>query len=119
MDSLAYIDARLDELTNVIREAMSASAPKGQSAKQTLVSFPPRILANIREKNRLRRQWQINRDPTTKNRVNRLDMWIGIEVKGWRNSQCFETIVPMNLEYQSLWNLTCDSISQAALASFR
>jgi hypothetical protein len=49
---------------------MSASAPKSQSAKQPFVSIPPMILANIREKNRVRRQRQI-----------------GIELKEWRNAQ--------------------------------
>ena len=68
MDSVEDIDARLDELTNAIHDAMSASAPKIQPAKQPLVSIPPTILANIRTKNRLRRQWQIDRDPATKNR---------------------------------------------------
>ena len=53
MDSLEDIDARLDELTNAIHEAMSASAPKSNPAKQPLVSIPPTILANIREKNSL------------------------------------------------------------------
>ena len=54
MDPVVGIDARLDELTN-------ASAPKSQPAKQSLVSITPTILANIREKSRLRRQWQIDR----------------------------------------------------------
>ena len=67
MDSVEVIDARLDELTSAIHEAMSASVPKSQPAKQPLVSVPPTILVNIHEKNRLRRQWQIDRDPATKN----------------------------------------------------
>ena len=46
-DSVEDIDARLDELSNAIQEAMSASAPKGQPAKQPLVSIPPMILANV------------------------------------------------------------------------
>ena len=78
MDSVEDIDARLDELTNAIHETMSASAPKSNPAKKTLVSIPSTILANIREKNRLRRHWQIDRDPATKNRINRLQRWIGI-----------------------------------------
>ena len=57
VDSVKDIDARLAELTSAIQEVMSASAPKGQSAKQPLVSIPHTILVNIREKNRLRRQW--------------------------------------------------------------
>ena len=61
MDSVEDIDARLDELTNTIHEALSASAPKSQPAKQPLVSLPPTILANTREKNGLRRHWQIDK----------------------------------------------------------
>ena len=56
VDSVEDIDARHDELNNAIHEAMSASAPKSQSAKLPLFSTPPTIFANIRENNRLRRQ---------------------------------------------------------------
>ena len=55
------IDARLDELTSAIHETITASASKRQPAKQPLLSIPPTIIANIREKNRLRRDWQISR----------------------------------------------------------
>jgi hypothetical protein len=72
VDTVEDIDARLDELTCAIHEAMSVSASKSQPGKQLLFSVPPTILANIREKNRFKRQWQINRNPVTKNRVNRL-----------------------------------------------
>ena len=67
MDSVDDIDARLDEQTNAIHEAMSTSVPKSKPARQPLVSIPPTIIANIREKDMLRRQWQIDRDSVTKN----------------------------------------------------
>ena len=44
MDSVEDIDARLDELTSAILEAMFASAPKSQPAKQPLVSILPTII---------------------------------------------------------------------------
>ena len=106
MDSVEDIDARLDELTSAIHEAITASAPKRQPAKQPLPSIPPTILANIREKNRLRRDWQINRDPATKNRINRLQRWIGFEIKEWRNAQWSDTLESLNPEDQSLWKMT-------------
>ena len=81
---------------------MSASAPKSKPAKQPLVSIPPKILANIREKNRLRRKWQIDRDLATENRVNRLQRWIAIELKEWRNAQWADTIESLSPEDQSL-----------------
>ena len=76
MGSIEDIDARLIELTNAIHEAMSVSAPKGQPVNQLLVSVPSTILANNHDKNRLRRQWYIDRNPATKNRANRLQRWI-------------------------------------------
>ena len=54
VDSVEDIDARLDELTNAIHEATSASAPKYQPAKEPMNSTQSAIIANIREKNRLR-----------------------------------------------------------------
>ena len=81
---------------------MFASAPKSKPAKPPLVSIPPTILAYISENNRLRRQWQIDRDPATKDRVNRLKRWIGIVVKEWRNAQWADTIESLDHEEQTL-----------------
>ena len=44
-------------------KTMSALAPKRQPVKQPKLPIPSKILANIRVKNRLGRQRQINRDP--------------------------------------------------------
>jgi hypothetical protein len=63
VDSVEDIDARLDVLTSAIHETMSASAPKSQTAKQPNISILPMILVNIQVENRLRRQWQIDREP--------------------------------------------------------
>ena len=46
------IDARLDELTSAIHEAMFVAAPNKQPVKQLQPYIPPRILTKIRE-NRL------------------------------------------------------------------
>ena len=96
VESVEDIYARLDELTSAILEAITASAPKKEPATQTLPSIPPTILANIREKNRLRRDWQINRNPATKKRINRLQRWIGFEIKEWRNAQWSDTLESLN-----------------------
>ena len=102
MDSVDDIDARLDEQSSAIYEAMSASAPKSQPANQAIVSILFTILPNIGEENRLRRQCQIGRDPATKNRVYCLKMWIGIELNEWRNSQWADTIGSLNPEHPYL-----------------
>ena len=60
VDCVEYIDSRIDDLTSVIHEAIAASAPKSQPPKQQQLSIPSTILANIREKDRFRRLWQID-----------------------------------------------------------
>ena len=83
---------------------MSASAPK--TPKQPLVSIPLTILANILEKNRLRRQWQFDRDPSIKNRVRCLQRWIAFELKKMRNAQWTDKIESLNPDDQSIWKMT-------------
>ena len=55
VDSIEDIDAKLDELTSAIHEAITASAPKRQLAKQPLPSNLHTILSNIRDKYMMRR----------------------------------------------------------------
>ena len=102
--SVEDIDARLDELTNAIHEAMSASGAKSQPAKQPLLCIPPMI--NAKRRIGLGDSGRINGDPATKNRVNRLQRWIGIELNKWWKTQWADTIESLNREDQSLWKMT-------------
>ena len=79
--------------------------------------FYPRFSRNIQEKYRLRRQWQISREPVTKNRGNRLQSWIGIELKEWRNDSWGMRIPNPNPPLQFPGGLAClDSEKAEALA---
>ena len=69
-DSVEDRDARLEELTSAIHEALSASASRSQKPSSLNSLFRPQILANIREKNRLSRLWHTDRDPASKNGIN-------------------------------------------------
>ena len=57
-------------------------------------------------KNRLRRQWQITRDPALKAEVNRLQRSVTRWVKEWRNGQWSATLESLDPEDQSLWRTT-------------
>jgi hypothetical protein len=60
----------------------------------------------IRLKNRLRRQWQITRDPALKAEVNRLQRSVTHQLNEWRNDQWSGTLESLAPEDQSLWKMT-------------
>ena len=60
------------------------------------------IQDEIRLKNRLRRQWQITRDPTLRAEVNRLQRSVTRRLNEWRNDQWSATLDP---EDQSVWRI--------------
>jgi hypothetical protein len=66
------IDKCVEELTSAIHEATAASAPKRRHRADPRPPLPASIQDEIRLKNRLRRQWQVTRDPALKAQVNRL-----------------------------------------------
>jgi hypothetical protein len=60
----------------------------------------------IRLKNRLRRRWQITRDPALKAEVNRLPRSVTRRLNEWKNDQWSATLESLNPEDQSLWRMT-------------
>ena len=71
-----------------------------------VANLPSTILANIHEKNKLMSLWQIRSDPAAKNRINRLQSCIEIELKERRNAQRADTLECLNSKDQSLWKTT-------------
>ena len=57
-------------------------------------------------KNRLRRQWQITRDPTLTANFNRLQKSVTRRLNEWRNDQSNSTLESFDPEDQSLWRMT-------------
>ena len=55
---------------------------------------------------RLRRRWQVTRDPALKAEVNRLQRLVTRRLNEWRNDQWSATLDSLNPEDQSLWKLT-------------
>jgi hypothetical protein len=66
------IDKSVEELTSAIQEVTAASAPKRRHRAKLRPPLPASIQDEIRLKNRLRRQWEVTRDPALKALVNRL-----------------------------------------------
>jgi hypothetical protein len=64
------IDTCVEEMSSAILEALAASTPKSRPCHDPRPPIPARTQDEIRLKNRLRRQWQITRDPAPKAKVN-------------------------------------------------
>ena len=56
-------------------------------------------------KNRLRRQWQVTRDPTLRAEVYRMQRSVTRRLNEWRNDQWSATLESLNPEDQSLWRM--------------
>jgi hypothetical protein len=66
------IDKCVEELTSAIQEATAASASNCRPRADPRPPLPGIIQDGIHQKNQLRRQWQVTRDPALKVQVNRL-----------------------------------------------
>jgi hypothetical protein len=74
----------VDELTSAIHEATAASAPKRRPRADPRPPLPSSIQDETRLKNRLRRQWQVTRDPALKAEVNSVQRSMTYQLKEWR-----------------------------------
>jgi len=84
---MAAIDTRVVNFCDAVLKALAASKPKSRSRKEPWPLIPDFIQYAIRLKNRLRRQWQITRDPALKAKVNRLQTSVNRWLNKWRNDQ--------------------------------
>jgi hypothetical protein len=100
------IDKCVEELTSAIQEVTVASAPRRIPRANPRTPLPASIQDEIRLKNRLRRQWQVTRDPALKTQVNRLQMSVTYRLNEWRNEQWSGTLETLDSEDQSVWKTT-------------
>jgi hypothetical protein len=100
------IDKCVEELTSAIQEATATSAPRRRPRADPRSPLPASIQDEIRLKTRLRRQWQVTRDPGLKAQVNRLQRSVTYRLNEWRNEQWSDTLESLDSEDQSLWKMT-------------
>jgi endonuclease/exonuclease/phosphatase family metal-dependent hydrolase len=94
------------ELSSAISKALTESTPKSRPRADPRPPLPAHIKDEIRLKNRLRRQWQITRDPALKAEANRLQRSVTSKLNEWRNDQWSNTLESLDPEDQSLWKMT-------------
>jgi len=100
------IDTCVENFSGAALEALAASTPKRRPRDDPRPPIPAGIQDEIRLKNRLRRQWQITRDPALKAEVNRLQRSVTRRLNEWRNDQWSATLESLDPEDQSLWRMT-------------
>ena len=100
------IDTWVDNFSGAVLKALAASTPKSRPRDFPRTPVPAGIQDEIRLKNRLRRQWQITRDPALQAAVNCLQTSVTRQLNEWRNDQWRATLESLDPEDQSLWRMT-------------
>jgi hypothetical protein len=93
------------ELTSSINEGIAASAPRRRPLADPRPPLAASIQNEIRLKNRLRRQWEITRDPALIAPINRLQRSVTWHLKVWRDGQWSDALESLCSEEQSLWKM--------------
>jgi hypothetical protein len=86
------IDTCAENFSGAVLQALAASTPKRRQRDDPQPPIPAGIQDEIRLKNRLRRLWQVNRDPALKAEVNRLQRSVTRRLNDWRNYQWTATL---------------------------
>jgi len=100
------IDTCVEKFSGAVLKALAASTPMCRPRDDPRPPIPAGIQDEIRLKKRLRRQWQITRDPALKAEVNRLQRSVTRRLNEWRNNQWSTTIESLDPTDQSLWRMT-------------
>jgi hypothetical protein len=100
------IDTCVEKFSGAVLKALAASTPKCRPHDDPRTPITAGIQDEIRLKNRLRRQWQIIRDPALKAEINRLQSSVILRLNEWRNDQWSTTLESLDPQDQSLWRIT-------------
>jgi hypothetical protein len=96
------IDTCVENFSGAVLHALEVSSTKCRPP----LPIPAGIQEEMRLKNRLRRRWQVTRDPALKAEVNRLQWSVTRLLKEWRNDQWSATLESLDPEDQLLWRTT-------------
>jgi len=100
------IDTSVENNCGAVLKALAASTLKRGPRDDPRPPVPAGIQDEIRLKNRMRRQWQITRDPALKPEVNLLQRSVTCRLNEWRNDQWSATLESLEPGNQSLWRMT-------------
>jgi len=87
LDNEMAIDTFVENFSGAVLKALPASTPKRRPSDNPRPPIPAGIQDEILLKNRLRRQWQLTRDPALKVEINRLQRSVTRKLNELRNGQ--------------------------------
>ncbi|KAL1124059.1 hypothetical protein AAG570_001829 [Ranatra chinensis] len=99
------IDTAVVTFTEEITAAVQASTPTSTPKPQKL-ELPEEILDLVRDKNKVRRLWQVHRRVEDKRAYNRLHKEVRSRISQWRSSRWDELLRNVSPQDNSLWKLT-------------
>jgi len=100
------IDTCVEKISGAVLKALADSTPKCRPRGDPRPPIPAGIHDEIRLKTRLRRQWQVTRDPAVRAEVKRLQRSVTRRLNDWRNDQWSATLESLDPEDQSIWRMT-------------
>jgi len=100
------IDTCIEDFSGAVLKSVAASTPKCRPREDPRPSIPAGIQDEIRLKKRLRRRWQVTRDPALKAEVNCLQRSLTRRLNEWRKDQWSATLDSLDPEDQALWRMT-------------
>jgi len=95
----------VENFSAAVLKALAASTPKRRPRADPRPPIAAGIQDEICLKYRLRRQWQVTRNPTLKAEVNRLQKSVMRRLNEWRNDQWSATLESLDPEDQSMWRM--------------
>lgn len=98
------IDTAINNFSSSIQSAIEASVYITKKVKASNY-LPDEILNEIREKNRLRREWQLNRDPSIKRKLNSKTTFIRNILKTHRQDEWDKFLISLNSNDNSIYQL--------------
>nr|CAD7198365.1 unnamed protein product [Timema douglasi] len=102
----AEIDHGAELIASAIKGSLEASTPRHRPKRAPQASLPDSILRHVREKNRLRKAWQVSRDPVDKANWSRKVHAVREMVREYRNSVWEDKIESLCVQDRSLWQMT-------------
>jgi hypothetical protein len=100
------IDKCVENFSGAVLKALAASTSNRRPRADPWPPIPAGIQDEIRLKNRLRRQWQVTRDPALRAEVNCLQGSVTRRLNEWRNDRWSATLETLDPEDQSLCRMT-------------
>ena len=100
------IDTCIENFSGAILKALAASTPNCRSRADPRPPIPAGTQDEICLKNRLRRRWQVTREPPLRAEVSRLQRSATCQLNEWRNDQWGATLESLDTEDQSLCTMT-------------